>query len=54
MAGLRGGVDATPVAAICKRFGLDLGQRFREYSRGNNKKLAIVLGFMHRPRLVIL
>ncbi len=54
MAGLRGGVDETVVAAICKRFGLDLGQRFREYSRGNKQKLAIVLGFMHRPRLLIL
>ena len=54
MAGLRGGVDETIVAAICKRFSLDLGQRFREYSRGNKQKLAIVLGFMHRPRLLIL
>jgi ABC-2 type transport system ATP-binding protein len=54
MAGLRGGVDQRVVAQICQRFGLDLGQRFREYSRGNKQKLAIVLGFMHRPRLLIL
>ena len=54
MAGLRGGVDEKVVADICKRFSLDLGQRFREYSRGNKQKLAIVLGFMHRPRLLIL
>jgi ABC-2 type transport system ATP-binding protein len=54
MAGLRGGVDEKVVAEICKRFSLDLGQRFREYSRGNKQKLAIVLGFMHRPRLLIL
>jgi ABC-2 type transport system ATP-binding protein len=54
MAGLRGGVDPEVVAQICKRFNLDLGQRFREYSRGNKQKLAIVLGFMHRPRLLIL
>ena len=54
MAGLRGGVDEKVVAAICKRFNLDLGQRFREYSRGNKQKLGIVLGFMHRPRLLIL
>jgi ABC-2 type transport system ATP-binding protein len=54
MAGLRGGVDEKVVAQICKRFSLDLGQRFREYSRGNKQKLAIVLGFMHRPRLLIL
>src|SRR6202022_2924952 len=54
MAGLRGGVDEKVVADICKRFSLDLGQRFREYSRGTKQKLAIVLGFMHRPRLLIL
>src|ERR1700724_3525718 len=54
MAGLRGAVDETVVAEICKRFSLDLGPRFREYSRGNKQKLAIVLGFMLRPRLLIL
>jgi ABC-2 type transport system ATP-binding protein len=54
MAGLRGGVDQQVVARIAGRFNLDLGQRFREYSRGNKQKLAIVLGFMHRPRLLIL
>jgi ABC-type multidrug transport system ATPase subunit len=54
MAGLRGGVDDKVVAEICRRFSLDLGQRFREYSRGNKQKLAILLGFMHRPRLLIL
>ena len=54
MAGLRGGVDERVVARICRRFSLDLGQRFREYSRGNKQKLAIVLGFMHEPRLLIL
>src|SRR6202023_2246197 len=54
MAGLRGGVDETVVAEICKRFSLDLGQRFRESPRGNKHKLAIVLGFMLRPRLLIL
>ena len=54
MAGLRGGVDERVVTQISERFSLDLGQRFREYSRGNKQKLAIVLGFMHRPRLLIL
>src|ERR1700736_3483334 len=54
VAGLRGGVDEKVVAQICQRFNLDLGQRFREYSRGNKQKLAIVLGFMHRPRVLIL
>jgi ABC-2 type transport system ATP-binding protein len=54
MAGLRGGVDEKVVEEICRRFGLNLGQRFREYSRGTKQKLAILLGFMHRPRLLIL
>ena len=50
VAGLRGGVDDTCVAEICKRFELNLGQGFREYSRGTKQKLAILLGFMHRPK----
>ncbi len=55
MAGLRGGqIDESLVEDICKRFSIDLGQRFREYSRGNKQKLAILLGFMHRPKLLIL
>ncbi len=51
---LRGGVDAARVREICERFDLDLGLKFREYSSGNKRKLAIVLAFMHRPRLLIL
>jgi ABC-2 type transport system ATP-binding protein len=54
MAGLRGGVDDKVVSNLCERFQLDLGQRFREYSRGNKQKLAIVLGFMVQPRLLVL
>jgi ABC-2 type transport system ATP-binding protein len=54
LAGLRGGVDEKVVVEISQRFSLDLGQRFREYSRGNKQKLAILLGFMHRPSLLIL
>jgi ABC-2 type transport system ATP-binding protein len=42
------------VRAICERLDLDLGRKFREYSRGNKQKLAILLGLMHRPRLLIL
>lgn len=54
MAGLRGGVDDKRVETIARRLNLDLGQRFREYSRGNKQKLAILLGFMHQPRLLVL
>jgi ABC-2 type transport system ATP-binding protein len=54
MGGLRGGADPKEVSKLCKRLDLDLGLKFRHYSRGNKQKLAIVLGFMHRPRLLIL
>ena len=53
-AGRRGGVDDATVRAICERLDLDLGRKFREYSRGNKQKLAILLGLMHQPRLLIL
>jgi ABC-2 type transport system ATP-binding protein len=33
---------------------LDLGRRWRELSRGNKQKLALVLAFMHRPELLVL
>ena len=52
--GLRGSVDHDRVNAIAGRFDLDLTRRFREYSRGNKQKLAIVLAFMHEPRVLIL
>jgi ABC-2 type transport system ATP-binding protein len=51
---LRGGVDQARVRDICERFDLDLGLKFREYSSGNKRKLAILLAFMHRPKLLIL
>ena len=54
LAGLRGGVDRAHVASLAERLGLDLGRRFREYSRGNKQKLALLLAFMHRPDLLIL
>jgi ABC-2 type transport system ATP-binding protein len=54
LGGLRGGVDDKVVRSVCERLSLDLGQRFREYSRGNKQKLAILLGFMHQPRLLVL
>jgi len=54
LGGMRGGVDSKAVRALAERFDLDLSRRFREYSSGNKKKLAIVLTFMHRPDLLIL
>ncbi len=54
LAALRTGVDRAAVRELCERLDLDLGRRYREYSRGNKQKLAIVLAFMHRPRLLVL
>jgi ABC-2 type transport system ATP-binding protein len=51
---LRGGADLKSVRTLAERFNLDLSRRYREYSSGNKKKLAIVLAFMHRPQLLIL
>jgi ABC-2 type transport system ATP-binding protein len=51
---LRGGIDDARVRSLAERFELDLGVRFREYSTGNKRKLAIVLAFMHSPRLLVL
>ncbi|HVD00444.1 MAG TPA: ABC transporter ATP-binding protein [Candidatus Dormibacteraeota bacterium] len=51
---LRGGVDQARVKAISDRFDLDLGLKFRQYSTGNKRKLAVLLAFMHRPKLLIL
>jgi len=54
VAGLRGDVDNATIKALAERLDLDLGRKYREYSHGNKQKLALVLAFMHKPRLVIL
>ena len=51
---LKDGLDRRLVADVARRFDLDLGHRYREFSRGNKQKLAIVIAFMHRPQLLIL
>jgi ABC-2 type transport system ATP-binding protein len=54
LAGLRGGVDPAHVARLCEQLELDLGRHWRELSRGNKQKLALVLALMHRPELLVL
>jgi ABC-2 type transport system ATP-binding protein len=54
LAALRGGVDPNHVANLSEQLELDLGRRWREQSRGNKQKLALVLALMHRPELLIL
>lgn len=40
--------------SLIKRLDFDVGKRCKDYSRGNRQKLAIVLGLMHDPDLLIL
>ncbi len=54
VAGMRRDADLSFATSLAERFELDLRMRYREYSRGNKQKLAIVLAFMHHPRLLIL
>jgi len=54
LGGMRGTINHPRIKELAERFQLDLGRRFREYSRGNKQKLGLVLAFMHDPRLLIL
>ena len=54
LAGLRGDVDDAEVEIFAKRLDLDLSRKYREYSHGNKQKLALLLGFAHKPTLLIL
>jgi ABC-2 type transport system ATP-binding protein len=51
---LHGGFDQARVKEISERLDLDLGVKYRQYSTGNKRKLAILLAFMHQPRVLIL
>ncbi len=51
---LGGGVDQARVKEITERLDLNLRLKFRDYSTGNKRKLAILLALMHRPKLLVL
>ena len=51
---LRGGVASSVIESYAERLQLDLGKKFREYSKGNKQKVGLVQAFMHKPRLLIL
>jgi ABC-type multidrug transport system ATPase subunit len=53
-ANLRGGVDAAYQRSLVERLDLDPSRRFREYSKGNKQKVALVIAFQHKPDLLIL
>ncbi|HVB11306.1 MAG TPA: ATP-binding cassette domain-containing protein, partial [Bacillota bacterium] len=51
---MAGRVDPERVKDLSTRLQLDLAQPYRECSRGNKQKLALILAFLHRPRLLVL
>jgi ABC-2 type transport system ATP-binding protein len=53
-ANLRGGVDRSYSTSLVQRLDLDPSRRFREYSKGNKQKVALVCALQHRPELLIL
>ena len=53
-ANLRGGVDPQYVARLVEALDLDPSRRWREYSRGNKQKVALVVALQHRPDLLVL
>jgi ABC-2 type transport system ATP-binding protein len=53
-ANLRGGVDAEYQRTLIERLDLDPSRRYREYSRGNKQKVALVCALQHRPDLLVL
>jgi ABC-2 type transport system ATP-binding protein len=53
-ANLRGGVDRAYQRELIERLDLDASRRYREYSRGNKQKVALVIALQHRPDLLIL
>jgi ABC-2 type transport system ATP-binding protein len=53
-ANLRGGVDQAYQQTLIERLGLDPSRHYREYSKGNKQKVALVIAFQHRPDLLVL
>jgi ABC-2 type transport system ATP-binding protein len=53
-ANLRGGVDGAYQRALIERFDIDPKRRYKELSKGNKQKIALVIALQHRPELLIL
>jgi ABC-2 type transport system ATP-binding protein len=53
-ANLRGGVDHAYQASLVERLDLDPSRKFKEYSKGNKQKVALVIALQHRPDLLLL
>jgi ABC-2 type transport system ATP-binding protein len=53
-ANLRRGVDPAYQRSLVERLDLDPSRRYREYSKGNKQKVALVVALQHRPELLVL
>jgi ABC-2 type transport system ATP-binding protein len=53
-ANLRGGVDKAYQASLVERLDLDPSRKFKEYSKGNKQKVALVIALQHGPELLLL
>jgi ABC-2 type transport system ATP-binding protein len=53
-ANLRGGVDPLYQRALIEKLDLDPSRRYKEYSRGNKQKVALVAALQHKPDLLIM
>jgi ABC-2 type transport system ATP-binding protein len=53
-ANLRGGVDRAYQQSLIERFDIDPKRRYKELSKGNKQKIALVIALQHRPELLIL
>ncbi len=51
---LRGGIDQAYLKTLIQRLDLDPRRKFRQYSSGNKRKVALIQAFMHRPRVLFL
>jgi ABC-2 type transport system ATP-binding protein len=47
-------VDKGYQASLVQRFDLDPTRKFKEYSKGNKQKVALVIALQHRPELLLL
>lgn len=53
LGGLRGGVDEDYVKELASRLEMDMSRKIKTCSSGMKRKLGLIQGLMHRPKLLI-